>query len=316
LYIPHSTAIPANNPAMTVFLNGQFIPLEEARVPVLDRGFIFGDGVYEMIPAYSRVPFRLPEHFARLRSSLAAVQMKDPYPESRWAELIARLIAENPWEDQSIYLQITRGVAPRDHSFKQLEPTVFIMSGQLTTPPASQVEAGVPAITHEDFRWLRCDIKSISLLANCMLRTMATDAGCAETILLRDGWLTEASSSNVLVVANGVVLAPPKSHLMLPGITYDVVLELLEAHGMPHEIRPVREAELRSAHEVWITSSSREVLAVTRLDDVPVGKGAAAGVPGPVFRAMYRHYQEYKSRVMRSGRSTDTAPNASLTPRT
>jgi len=289
---------------MNVFLNGEFMPLEEARVPVLDRGFIFGDGVYEMIPAYSRIPFRLAEHFARLRASLAAVQMKDPYPESRWAQLIEQIIAANPWEDQSVYLQITRGVAPRDHSFKPLEPTVFIMSGQLTTPPATQVEAGVAAITQADFRWLRCDIKSISLLANCMLRTLATEAGCAETILIRDGCLTEASSSNVLVVMNGVVLVPPKSRLMLPGITYDVVLELLQAHGMAHQIRPVSETELRSAHEVWITSSSREVLAVTRLDGAPVGRGEGAGVPGPVFRTIHRHYQEYKTKVMRTNGRT------------
>jgi len=287
---------------MNVFLNGEFMPIEQARIPVLDRGFIFGDGVYEMIPVYSRVPFRLPEHLSRLRGSLAAVSMKDPYPETRWTELIGRIIAANPWNDQSVYLQITRGVAPRDHTFKPLTPTVFIMSGQLSTPPRALVESGVAAITHADFRWLRCDIKTTSLLANCMLRTLATQAGCAETILLRDGFVTEASASNVFIVKDAVVLCPPKSHLMLPGITYDVVLELLRANRIAHEVRPVREAELRSAEEVWITSSSREVLAVSTLDGKPVGQERAAGIPGPVFRRVYALYQEYKSAVMRGSK--------------
>ena len=182
---------------MTVFLNGEFMPLEQARVPVLDRGFIFGDGVYEMIPVYSRVPFRLPEHLSRLRASFAAVSMADPYPEGEWGRLIAQIVEANPWEDQSVYLQVTRGVAPRDHSFKPLTPTVFIMASPLSTPPRALVERGVAAITHPDFRWLRCDIKTTSLLANCMLRTLATEAGCVETILIRDGLLTEASASNV-----------------------------------------------------------------------------------------------------------------------
>lgn len=284
---------------MTVFLNGEFMPIEQARVPVLDRGFVFGDGVYEMIPVYSRRPFRLAEHLARLRSSLAAVRMRDPYAESHWGELVLRLVAANPWDDQSVYLQVTRGVGPRDHSFKDFVPTVFMMASALSTPSAEQVSMGVSAITHEDFRWLRCEIKSTSLLANCMLRTLATESGCAETILLRDGFLTEASASNVFAVKDGVVLAPPKSHLMLPGITYDVVLELLAEHRVKHEIRPVAEAELRSADEVWITSSSREVLAVTTLDGRPVGHVAAAGKPGPVFRDVHGHYQRYKSRVMR-----------------
>ncbi len=284
---------------MNVFLNGEFMPIEQARVPVLDRGFIFGDGVYEMIPVYSRVPFRLPEHLVRLRASLAAVSMADPYPEARWTELIERIVAANPWDDQSVYLQVTRGVAPRDHSFKPLTPTVFIMAGQLSTPPRAQVENGVAAITHEDFRWLRCDIKTTSLLANCMLRTLATQAGCVETILVREGLVTEASASNVLIVRGGVVLGPPKSQLMLPGITYDVVLELLRANRLAHEVRPVHEAELREADEVWITSSSREVLAVSTLDGRAVGRGPQAGVPGPVFRRVHALYQQYKSAVMR-----------------
>jgi len=285
---------------VNVFLNGEYLPIEQAHVSVLDRGFIFGDGVYEMIPAYSRVPFRLPEHLARLRSNLAEVRIKDPYVEARWAEIISKVVALNPWNDQSIYLQVTRGVAPRDHSFKALTPTVLIMASQLSTPPRSQVENGVGVITHEDFRWHRCDIKSTSLLGNCMLRTLATEAGCAETLLIREGLLTEASASNVFLVKDGVVLAPPKDECMLPGITYDVVLELLRVNRVPHSVRPIPEAELRTADEVWITSSSREVLAAVEVDGKPVGNGK----PGPVFRRVHELYQQYKAAVMRAAEAT------------
>jgi D-alanine transaminase len=223
--------------------------------------------------------------------------MTNPYTDERWTALIQRIVDTNPWDDQSVYLQITRGVAPREHAFvKGLKPTVLIMSGRLTTPPPEQVDNGCQAITHEDFRWLRCDIKSTSLLGNCMLRTLAADLGCGEVILLRDGQLTEASASNVFIVSAGMVLAPPKSNLMLPGITYDVVLELLQADGIAHQTRPVLEAELRAADEVWLTSSSREVLAVTSLDGRPVG----AGRPGPVFRRVHALYQQFKAAVMRA----------------
>lgn len=281
---------------MNVFLNGEFMPIEQARIPVLDRGFIFGDGVYEMIPAYSRIPFRLTEHLGRLAASLLAVSITNPYGESSWAEIIGKVIGSNPWEDQGLYLQVTRGVAPRDHSFKQLTPTVFIMSNPLSTPSPEQVQNGVAAMTHEDFRWSRCDIKSTSLLGNCMLRTMATDAGCAETILIRDGHVTEASASNVFLVSHGVILAPPKSKLMLPGITYDVVLELIRAEHLRHEVRDLTELDLRSGEEVWITSSSREVLAVTTLNGQSVGDGK----PGPMFRRIHSLYQRYKASTMRN----------------
>jgi len=284
-----------------IYLNGEFMPLEEAKIPVLDRGFIFGDGVYEVIPVYSRRPFRLTEHFARLQTSLEAIRIDNPYAPEKWQTLIERIVAENPWEDQAVYLQVTRGVARRDHSFvRGVKPTVFLMSNPLVMPSEEQVRNGVAAVVLPDFRWLRCDIKSTSLLGNCMLRTDATDRGCAEAILLRDGFLTEASASNVFVVKDGTVLAPPKSHLMLPGITYDVVLELLHANGLPYAVRPVTEAELRSADEIWITSSSREVLAVTTLDGRPVGRREHAGKPGPVFARAHSLYQRYKNTVMRS----------------
>ena len=283
---------------MTVYLNGEYLPLEQARVPVLDRGFIFGDGVYEMIPAYSRRPFRLDQHLARLQASLQAVSIANPHADAAWAGIIARIIAAHPWEDQGLYLQVTRGVAPRDHRFPRqpLAPTVMVMSNPLVTPPKEQVENGGAAITLEDFRWLRCDIKSISLLGNCMLRTAAAAAGCVEAILVREGFLTEASASNVFIVREGAAIAPPKSHLMLPGITYDVVLEILRENGMRHEVRPVTRAELGSAEEIWVTSSSKEVLAITTLDGAPVG----AGRPGPVFHRVYPLYQQFKARVMRA----------------
>jgi D-alanine transaminase len=284
-----------------IYLNGSFMPLEDAKISVLDRGFIFGDGVYEVIPVYSRRAFRLDEHLARLQASLDAIRLANPHPASAWKELIGRIVAATPWEDQAVYLQISRGVAPREHAFpRDLKPTVFMMSNPLVTPSRAVVESGIAAAVLPDFRWLRCDIKSTSLLGNCMLRTLAADADCAEAILVRDGQLTEASASNVFIVGGGTVLAPPKSHLILPGVTYDVVIEILRDNKLLHAVRPVSEAELRAADEVWITSSSREVLAITTLDGKPVGRGENAGNPGPVFGRVHALYQQFKAQVMRA----------------
>jgi D-alanine transaminase len=267
----------------TAYLNGEFLPLDAARVPVLDRGFLFGDGVYEVIPAHDRAPFRLEAHLARLERSLAAIALTNPHSRDEWRERIETLIAHHPWSDQSIYLQVTRGVAPRNHAFPSgVTPTVFMMSGPLKAPPAEERELGVRTISLPDFRWLRCDIKSISLLGNCLLRQAAVEAGCKETVLFRDGWLTEGSASNIFVVSKGTLLAPPADHLILPGITYEVVLELAREHGLPLEVRPISEAETRAADELWLSSSTNDVLPITRLDDQPVG----AGMPGPVWRRM------------------------------
>jgi D-alanine transaminase len=282
-----------------VFLNGQFLPLEDAKVPVLDRGFIFGDGVYEVVPVYSKVAFRLEEHLARLERSLGAVGIRNPYTREQWRGFIAGVIERQSFEDQAVYFQVTRGVAKRDHAFPQhAEPTVFMMSNPLVPPPPAQVENGASAITARDNRWLRCDIKSISLIGNVLLRQLSAEADAVETILLRDGKLTEASASNVFIVKGGVIQSPPKNELILPGITYDVVVELARAHGMPLEFRDIKEAELRAADEIWVSSSSKEVLAIVRLDGAPVGEGR----PGPVFRRMYRLYQDFKHKVMRAGR--------------
>jgi D-alanine transaminase len=287
-----------------VFLNGKFMPVEEARVPVLDRGFIFGDGVYELVPVYSRIPFRLDEHLARLERSLAAVRIRNPYSRAEWRDIILQLIAKQPFEDQGVYFQVTRGVAKRDHAFpRDAAPTVFVMSNPLVTPPQQLVERGAAAVTAIDDRWLHCDIKSISLIGNCLLRQVSADAGAAETVLFRDGKLTEASASNVFVVRGGVILSPPKSNLILPGITFDVVIELARGAGLPVELRPVAEAEVRAADEIWVTSSSKEVLAIVTLDGKPVGEGK----PGPVFRRMHGLYQEFKQKVMRAGKERQAA---------
>jgi D-alanine transaminase len=279
-----------------VFLNGKFLPIEQAMVPVLDRGFIFGDGVYELIPVYSRAPFRMEDHLARLERSLAAVRIKNPYAREKWREIILQLVAQQPWEDQAVYFQVTRGVAKRDHAFPAgVEPTVFVMSNPLVNPTRELVDKGGSAVTAVDNRWLRCDIKSISLIGNCLLRQVSADAGAQETILFRDGKLTEASASNVFIVKRGVLLSPPKSNLILPGITYDVVTEIAQAGKIPLEFRDISEAEVRGADEVWVTSSSKEILAIVALD----GKPVADGRPGPLFKRAFQLYQEFKARVMR-----------------
>ena len=280
----------------TVYLNGAFLPLEEARVSVLDRGFLFGDGVYEVIPVYSRRPFRLHEHLVRLQHSLDAIRLANPHSETQWADLVHRMAAEAQWADQGIYLQVTRGPGPRDHAFPaEVRPTVFLMPMPLNPPAPALVASGVCAVTATDDRWLHCDVKAVSLLANVLLRQRSVDAGCAETLLLRDGRLTEGASSNVFIVSDGVIATPPKSNLMLPGVTYDVVLELARRGAMPHAVRDITEAELRAADEIWLTSTPKEVLAVTTLDGRPVGDGR----PGPVFRRMHAAYQDYKAAVMR-----------------
>lgn len=281
-----------------VYLNGQFLPMEEARVPVLDRGFIFGDGVYEVIPAYSRHPFRLREHLIRLQQSLAGLRLDNPYTLDEWEALIIDLIARNNLHDQSVYLQVTRGPAPRDQAFPQNPvPTVFLMCMELVTPPAEQIEHGAAAVSANDIRWDRCDLKVISLLPNVLLRQMSADVGAAETIMFRNGILTEGSASNIFAVENGVILTPPKDNHVLPGITYDVVLELAASNGIPVELGHFEETRIRRADELWCTSSTKEILAIVELDGQPVGNGK----PGPIYRRMYQLYQAYKNEVMRHG---------------
>ena len=276
-----------------VYLNGKFLPIDEARVPVLDRGFIFGDGVYEVIPAYARQPFELDGHLERLEASMAGIGLTNPHSRAEWAKLVSEVIAKNEPQNQAVYLQVTRGVAPRDHPFpKGVAPTVFMMAGPLKPVPAEQIENGVAAVSLVDNRWLRCNLKTTSLLANVLLRQAAVEAGAAECVLFRDGFLTEGSASNIFAVKAGKVLAPPKSNLILPGITYDVILDLAREGGVPVDVRPIPEDEARGADELWLSSSSKEVLAITTLD----GKSVGNGRPGPIFKRVHALFQARKPR--------------------
>ena len=283
-----------------VYLNGRFLPLAEAGISPLDRGFLYGDGVYEVIPVYSRRAFRIDEHLQRLQATLDGIRLANPLSVAGWQVVVEQLIAAAPWEDQSIYLQVTRGADDkRDHAFPpaSVPPTAFAFSSPLVTTPDAVRATGVAAITVPDDRWAHCNLKVISLLANILARQQAVDAGCAEALLIRDGHLKEGAASNIFVVKDGVLLAPPKTQFMLPGITYDVVLELAECHGQPREIREIHETELRAADEVWMTSSTKEVLAITTLDGQPVGTGR----PGPYGERMWQWYQDFKHSVMRKG---------------
>ena len=278
---------------MTVYLNGRFLPLDDAKISVLDRGFIYGDGVYEVIPVYYRRPYRLRQHLARLQRSLDGIRLANPHTDTEWESIIRELVARTPFDDQGVYSQVTRGVAKRDHSFPSgVAPTVFMMSNPLPLPTAEQVERGVAVVTATDERWLHCDLKTISLLGNVLARQRATDAGAAEAVLFRNGFLTEASASNIFIVVDGIVLAPPKDNQILPGITYDAALELARGGGLAVEVRPISREEALAADEMWLSSSTKEVLAVTTVD----GNSFAGGSPGPVFRKMYGLFQASKSR--------------------
>jgi D-alanine transaminase len=277
-----------------VYLNGEFMPASEAKISVLDRGFIYGDGVYEVIPVYGRVPFRMPQHLARLARSLDGIRLANPMSDAQWSALVADLAARQSFADQAVYLQVTRGVAKRDHAFPVgVPPTVYMMSNPLVLPSAEQVKRGVAVVTAEDNRWLRCDLKTTSLLGNVLMRQLAADAGAVETVMFRDGLLTEASASNVLAVIGGTIVAPPKDRHILPGITYDTTAELARAAGMPIEMRPVKRSEALGADELWLSSSTKEVLAITTVD----GKPFAGGAPGPMFRRMWEVFQAAKPRV-------------------
>ncbi len=279
----------------TCFLNGQWKALADATISVLDRGFIFGDGVYEVIPVDTvdgvRAPFRAQQHCDRLQRSCDGIRMTNPYTTEQWLNLVDEIIERHPWQRQSVYLQVTRGVAKRDHAFPaEVAPTVFMNTSPWPVIPAEQVENGVAVVTHADERWLHCDIKSVSLLGNVLMKQYAVDRGAFETVMLREGFLTEASSANVMVVSSGTLLAPRKSVQILPGITCDASYDLAREHGLALELRPVSEEELRSADELWLSSSGREVLPITLLDGVPVGTGR----PGPVYRKMQSWFQAAK----------------------
>ncbi|MEO5703142.1 MAG: D-amino acid aminotransferase [Gammaproteobacteria bacterium] len=281
-------------PSPTVYLNGKFLPLDQAFVSVLDRGFIFGDGVYEVIPVYGGHLFRLSEHLQRLDRSLAGIRLVNPLTHAQWQTLLTDLINHNAGTvsaDQSIYLHITRGVAKRDFGLPQdLTPTVFAMVNPMGPLPASVREVGVAAITLDDIRWQYCHIKAITLLASNILRQQALDKGAVEAILIRNGEATEGAASNLFIVKDNTIITPPTGPKLLPGITRDLILELAIANNIACKEDIIMEPDLRGADEVWLTSSTKEILPVTKLDDIDVGTGK----PGPMWARMIALYQDYK----------------------
>lgn len=281
------------------FLNGHYQRLSEAKVSVLDRGFIFGDGVYEVIPVYGRRLFRFAEHMARLERSLAKVRIAAPATRGDWLERSRRLVESlherTGAEDQLVYLQVTRGVALRDHVMPpDIEPTVFMMASPMKPATPEQRHHGVACVTAVDFRWERGDIKSTSLLGAVLARQISADQDAAETIMFRDSWLTEASASNVWIVHEGALLGPPKSEHVLEGIRYELLKELCEEEGIAYNLRPISEADVRAADEVLLSSATKEVLPVTKIDGEAVGHGALRGKPGPVYARLYEAYQRAK----------------------
>jgi len=274
-----------------VYLNGEMTPLSEAKIPVLDRGFIFGDGIYEVIPVYQRKMFRADQHLARLFRSLTSIGITNPHSKDEWLSLIAKVMDAHEADDQMVYLQVTRGVAKRAHAFpKDVTPTVFIMTNPIVLPTAAARENGVACVSMEDKRWLRCEIKSISLLGNVLAAQNAAEEGAAESIQFRDGFLTEASASNVWIVKDGVLMGPPKDNLILEGIRYGLIEELCADNQIKLLARRITREEVFAADEVMLSSATKEVLAVVKLDDVTIGNGK----PGAVYHQLYAAYQKAK----------------------
>ncbi len=282
-------------PDTPCYLNGEFVPLAQAKVPVLDRGFIFGDGIYEVVPVYAHKLFRFDEHMARMARNLAKLRIANPHTREQWLQLCRRLIGGVAAEDQLVYIQVTRGVAMRDHVMPEgLAPTVFVMANAMKPPTAEQRHHGVACVSARDFRWERGDIKSTSLLGNVLARQMSADHGALETIMFRDGFLTEASGSNVWVVHEGALLGPPKSEHVLEGIRVALFKELCEDIGIAYNLRAIAEADVFSADELLLSSATKEVLPVTTLDGHQVGHGALRGKPGPVYARLHEAYQRAK----------------------
>lgn len=277
-----------------VYLNGDFLPADQAKVSVFDRGFLLGDGVYEVVPVYDGHSFQLLGHLERLQASLDGVRMNNPLSISEWTAMIKQLVERNGSGNQSLYLQVTRGVAPREHAFPQgITPTIFAMSNPLAPVKKEYKKKGVSAITLTDIRWQNCNIKAISLLPNSLMKQQAQEAGAQEALLIRDGYLTEGASSNAYVVIGNTIYTSPKDKKVLPGITREVVLVLAEKAGIPLIEQAATVSQLRQADEVWMSSSTREVLPITLLDGERVG----AGIPGPVWQQIDALYQDYKKDI-------------------
>lgn len=282
-------------PLPIAYFNGDFLPLTEVRISPLDRGFLFGDGVYEVIPVYAGKLFHLPAHLQRLQFSLDGIRLCNPYAVTEWSALLNGLAQKNGSGDQALYLQVTRGAdSGRDHGFPHgIPPTVFAMCAPLVPLPATLLEHGAKAITLEDIRWRRCDIKCTALLGNVLLRQAALDQDCSEAVLLRDGYATEGTASSLFIVSGETIITPPKNPDILPSITRDVVLDLAHQNHLPCREQRVPRTELRAAQEIWFASSTREVYAVTQLDGHNVGNGR----PGPHWRRMYDLFQRHKQHL-------------------
>ncbi len=283
-------------PESLCYLNGEYLPLAQAKVSVLDRGFIFGDGVYEVVPVYRRRLFRFEEHMDRMDRGLSKIRIVNPLSRTQWLERCRTLIAAQAAEDQLVYIEVTRGVALRDHVMPpDIMPTVFMMTSPMKPPTPEQRHAGVACVSARDFRWERGDIKSISLLGNVLARQMSADKGAVETIMFRDGFLTEGSGSNVWIVHEGALLGPPKDEHVLEGIRYELLRELCEEEGIAYNLRPIPEADVFVADEVMLSSATKEVLPVTSIDGQAVGHGALRGKPGPVYARLHEAYQRAKA---------------------
>lgn len=288
-------------PPLPCYLNGEYTTLAEAKISVLDRGFIFGDGIYEVIPVYGGAPFRLEQHLARLKRSLAELRIANPHSDAGWREIAERLLAAHAEAigqplaqiHQLVYIQVTRGVAMRDHAMVEgLVPTVFVMCNTMKLPDDSARTRGVACVTADDFRWRKAHIKSTSLLGAVFARQISADAGALETVMFRDGALSEASSSNVWVVKDGQVSGAPNDHLVLEGIRYGLIEELCREAGIPFTLRRITREEVRDADELLLSSATKEVLPVATLDGKPVGNGR----PGPIYETLYALYQRAKQR--------------------
>jgi D-alanine transaminase len=286
-------------PELPCYLNGEFSTLGQAKVSVLDRGFIFGDGVYEVVPAYAGQPFRFEEHMVRLDRSLGEMRIRNPMDRAGWRKLVDQLVTayakhvtKKPEDtNQLVYLQVTRGVAMRDHVMPpDITPTVFAMVNRLYIYTPEERSKGVMCVTADDFRWKKAHIKSTSLAGAVLSRQMSADVGGNETIMFRDGWLSEAAASNVWVVKDGVVLGPPKDNLVLEGVRYGLLEQLCRSQGIPFELRRVSREEVLGADEILLSSATKEILACTVLDGKPVGKGK----PGPIYEKLFSGYQQAK----------------------
>jgi D-alanine transaminase len=280
---------------LLAYLNGEYLPRRQACLPVTDRGLLFGDSVYEVVPAYGAIPFRVPHHLRRLDRSLAAIGMQNPLGHAQWREVFERLASQLPGQDQSIYLQVTRGAYPvRNHVIPdRVVPNVLAFTSPNPARDHEKARRGIKVITLDDIRWHRCDIKATTLLANVLARAQASAEGADEAILIRDGTAMEGTASNLFIVSNGLVITPPDSAELLPGITRDLVLELARESGVPHAQAEIGVAELEAADEIWLTSSTREIAAVVELNGRAVGTGA----PGELWHRMDALFQACKARL-------------------